>query len=127
MEKQLDLTLLVERVRALIPERDVMQMPMFGGICFMVSGNMLGCASKSGLMVRVGKDQQEEALKSPHATICSPAGRPMGGFISLAPEALETDRELKAWIDMARTYVCSLPPKKKTEKPVKTTPRRRTA
>lgn len=123
----MDLVLLVERIRALIPERDVMQMPMFGGICFLVSGNMLACASKAGLMVRVGKDQQDEALKNPYATICSPAGRPMGGFISLTPEAFETDRELKAWVDMARAYVCALPPKQKKEKPAKSGPVRKRA
>lgn len=103
-------TVLVERVRALIPETDVVQKRMFGGTCFMVRGNMLACASKRGLMARVGKDQEAAALARPHARPCQPAGRPMAGFIWVAPEGIETDADLQTWVTMARTYVCALPP-----------------
>lgn len=102
---------LVERIRPLIPEAGVVQKRMFGGICFMVNGNMLTCASKTGLMVRVGKAQEDAALAKPHTSQCRPAGRPMPGFIRIEPEGYEADADLKAWIDMARAYVCALSPK----------------
>ena len=104
-------TVLIERTRALIPETNVEQKKMFGSTCFMVNGNMLVCASKRGLMARVGKEQEAEALTRPHAAPCRPAGRPMPGFIRIEPEGIESDADLKAWVDMARSYVCSLPPK----------------
>ena len=108
---------LVERIRALIPDKDVVQKRMFGGTCFMINGNMLVCASKRNLMARVGKEQEAEALLKPFASQCRPTGRPMPGFIRIEPEGYESDDALKAWVDMARTYVCALPvkePKVKT-------------
>ncbi|WP_306142943.1 TfoX/Sxy family protein [Roseibium sp. MMSF_3412] len=104
-------TVLIERTRALIPEANVEQKKMFGSTCFMVNGNMLVCASRRGLMARVGKEQEAEALARPHAAPCTPAGRPMPGFIRVDPEGIESDEDLKIWVDMARTYVCALPPK----------------
>ncbi|MEP1932865.1 MAG: TfoX/Sxy family protein [Roseibium sp.] len=102
---------LIERIRALIPDKDVVQKRMFGGTCFMVNGNMLVCASKRNLMARVGKDQEPEALTKPFASQCRPTGRPMPGFIRIEPEGYESDEELGSWVEMARTYVCALPPK----------------
>ena len=104
-------TVLVERTRALIPDESVEQKKMFGGTCFMVNGNMLVCASKRGLMARVGKHQEAEALARPHASPCRPTGRPMPGFIRIEPEGVASDEDLKAWVDMARAYVCALPEK----------------
>lgn len=104
-------TVLIERTRALIPDANVEQKKMFGSTCFMVNGNMLVCASKRGLMARVGKEQEAAALARPHAAPCRPAGRPMPGFIKIEPEGIESDDDLKTWVDMARTYVCSLPAK----------------
>ncbi|MCX2721909.1 TfoX/Sxy family protein [Roseibium salinum] len=103
-------TVLIERTRALIPEEHVEQKRMFGGTCFMVNGNMLVCISKRGLMARVGKEQAAEALSRPHASPCEPSGRPMPGFIRVEPEGIETDEDLKSWVNLARNYVCALPP-----------------
>lgn len=113
-------TVLIERTRELIPDALVEQKRMFGSTCFMVSGNLLICASKRGLMVRVGKEQEAEALARPHASPAHPSGRPMPGFIRVALEGVETDEDLKAWIELARTYVCALPPKAAREKRPKT-------
>jgi len=104
-------TVLIERTRALIPDENVELKKMFGSTCFMINGNMLVCASKRGLMARVGKTQEAEALARPHAAPCRPAGRPMPGFIRIEPEGIESDDDLKVWVDMARTYVCALPAK----------------
>ena len=104
-------TVLIERTRALIPDENVELKKMFGSTCFMINGNMLVCASKRGLMARVGKAQEAEALARPHAAPCRPAGRPMPGFVRIEPEGIESDDDLKVWVDMARTYVCALPAK----------------
>lgn len=104
-------TVLIERTRALIPDERVEQKRMFGGTCFMVNGNMLVCVSKRGLMARVGKDQEARALARPHASQCRPTGRPMPGFIRIEPDGIETDDDLKEWVEMARAYVSTLPPK----------------
>lgn len=104
-------TVLIERTRALIPDSNVEQKKMFGSTCFLVNGNMLVCASKRGLMARVGKDQEAEALSKPHASPCRPTGRPMPGFIRVEPEGIESDEDLKEWVELARNYVCALPPK----------------
>lgn len=117
-------TVLIERTRALIPEKEVEQKRMFGSTCFMVNGNMLVCASKRGLMARVGADQEADALAKPFASPCEPAGRPMPGFIRVELQGIESDDALREWVDMARSYVCALPPKK--AKPKRTNPGRRT-
>jgi len=104
-------TVLIERTRALIPDDQVEQKRMFGGTCFMVNGNMLVCVSKRGLMARVGKDQEAKALSKPHALQCRPTGRPMPGFIRIEADGIETDDDLQSWVEMARAYVCALPPK----------------
>ncbi|GAB4534447.1 MAG: TfoX/Sxy family protein [Roseibium sp.] len=103
-------TVLIERIRVLIPEDDVEQKRMFGGTCFMVNGNMLVCTSRGGLMARVGKDREAEALARPHASECRPTGRPMPGFIRVEADGIETDEQLRGWVEMARSYVCALPP-----------------
>ncbi|MEM9632959.1 MAG: TfoX/Sxy family protein [Pseudomonadota bacterium] len=113
-------TVLIERTRSLIPDLNVEQKRMFGSTCFMVNGNMLVCASKRGLMARVGAEQESEALSRPHASPCEPAGRPMPGFIRIEPEGIETDEDLKSWVEMARNYVCALPPKQAKPKKVRT-------
>jgi len=104
-------TVLIERTRALIPDQAVEQKRMFGGTCFMVNSNMLVCVSKRGLMARVGAEQEEAALARPHASQCRPTGRPMPGFIRIEPDGIETNDDLKGWVEMARTYVCALPAK----------------
>lgn len=101
---------LVERTRAMIPDENVEQKRMFGGTCFMVNGNMLLCISRRGLMARVGKEQEAEALAKPYASQCRPTGRPMPGFIRIEPEGIDSDELLRNWVEMARTYVCALPP-----------------
>jgi TfoX/Sxy family transcriptional regulator of competence genes len=110
---------LIERTGDLIPEENVERKRMFGATCFMVNGNMLVCASKRGLMARVGKDQEAEALAKPFASPCRPTGRPMPGFIEISLDGVQSDEDLKGWVDMARTYVCALPAKASKAKKVK--------
>lgn len=97
------------RVRTELVGREVVEKKMFGGITLMLNGNMLCCASKKGLMVRVGKEAEAKALQLPHAYPCDGAGHKMPGFVMIAPEGLE--RGLTAGIKLALDFVSSLPPK----------------
>jgi len=106
-----DPLLLATRVDDALPAGLATQKRMFGGITFLVSGNMLCCASRTGLMVRVGAAAEDAALASPFARPCLGAGRRMAGFIMVEPEGIATAANLKAWLDMARSYVEALPPK----------------
>ena len=108
---------LAERVRDRIGAR-VPAKRMFGGLTFMLDGNMLCCVSAKGLMVRVGAAAEPEALKRPFVARCLGAGRPMAGFLLVEPRGVAADADLRAWLDLAQAYVGALPPKK--SKPRKT-------
>jgi TfoX/Sxy family transcriptional regulator of competence genes len=105
---------LIERVRNALPGIDLAEKRMFGGVCLMLNGNMLCHASKKGLMVRVGKEAEAQALQLPHASPCDGAGHRMPGFIMIAPEGLE--RGLAKGIRLALEFVSALPPKEKAPK-----------
>jgi hypothetical protein len=87
---------------------------MFGGTCFMLNGNMLICASKRGLLARVGRDAEAEALSRPGAQRMEMRGRLMPGYVLVDPEAL-TDPAVADWLRLARAFVGTLP--RKEEKP----------
>jgi hypothetical protein len=110
MEHQ-DVLTLVERIRAQLPAGHIAEKRMFGGITFLMNGNMLCCASKQGLMVRVGKDAEAAALSQPFARPCLGTGRAMAGFIMVEPAGVAESIALSRWLEMARAYVSLLPPK----------------
>jgi len=102
---------LIERVRNALPPLDLIEKRMFGGVTLMLNGNMLCCVSKKGLMVRVGKEAEAQALRLPHAHPCDGAGRAMPGFIMIDPEGIRGDDDLAAAVGMALRYVETLPSK----------------
>ena len=111
---------LVLRVRAaLADEAGISERRMFGGICFLVDGKMVLGTATSDLMVRVGKDAYAEALARPHVKPMDFTGRPLAGFVYVAPEGLRTATQLRRWIAQAVEFVRSLPPpaRKKKAKP----------
>ncbi len=120
---------LIERVRKSLAGENVREQKMFGGTCFMLSGNMLVGVSKRGLLVRVGKDAHHAALARPHTRPMEMTGRMMEGFIFVGPEGTKSDEDLKTWIELGRAYVDTLPPKhEKAKKPVaKKTPAKKPA
>jgi TfoX/Sxy family transcriptional regulator of competence genes len=105
---------LAERIRAMIgghPHGG--EIRMFGGICFTLNGNMMIGTMKGGeLLVRVGDDQDAEALARPGARRMDFTGREMKGYIMVAADALD-DAALRDWISMASAFVGAMPPKKK--------------
>jgi TfoX/Sxy family transcriptional regulator of competence genes len=103
---------LAQRVReALASRRDVTEKKMFGGLAFLVRGNMCCGVVGERLMVRVGPAAYEAALSQPHAGEMNFTGRPMKGFVYVEPEGVESDRALRKWVARATGFVLELPPK----------------
>ena len=108
---------LVERMRAALAGAGaVREVKMFGGMCFMLNGNMVAGASKQGLLVRVGKDRHGEALARPGAKPMEMKGRPMEGYVFVDPAPRDA-RALRGWLDLAVAFVNTLPPKLAKSKP----------
>jgi TfoX/Sxy family transcriptional regulator of competence genes len=106
---------LVSRMRALLAAAgNITEIKMFGGIAFMLNGNMLASSSKRGLMLRVGKDQAPLALTHPGTHQIEMRGRPMEGYIRVDPAGLD-DNGLREWLELATAFVKTLPAK--TSKP----------
>ena len=107
---------LAERFRtALGDTAGVSEKRMMGGICFLLNGNMIGGAdrSKGGtgrFLLRVGKDNEAEALERKGAYAMEQGGRRMGGFVFVNEDDCD-DVSLKEFVDLASGYAASLPPK----------------
>ena len=84
---------------------------MFGGIAFMVHGNMAVGVTGNELMVRVGKDAHDEAVSRAGARIFDLSARPMRGWVVVSPEGFGTDAEFDEWISRGVSFAESLPPK----------------
>ena len=101
-----------QQVRHLLASRDeVVERRMFGGLAFMVSGNMLCAVSADHLMVRVGPAQYEAALRRPHAGEMRFTGRPMRGYVTVDPPGYSSEKAVAAWVATALSFVATLPPK----------------
>jgi TfoX/Sxy family transcriptional regulator of competence genes len=102
---------LAARVRALLASRsDVGERKMFGGLTFLVAGNMCCGVQGDELIVRLDPEREDEALGRPHARPMDFTGRPMRGFVTVRPEGLDDER-LKQWVEDAVARAASLPPK----------------
>ena len=85
---------------------------MFGGIGFMIGGNMAcGVTSTSELMVRVAPEDHEDALAEEHVREFEMSGKKMSGWLIVAPEGVETDADLVGWVDAGADHAASMPPK----------------
>ena len=84
---------------------------MFGGIAFMLNGNMCCGVINDDLMVRVGPDGFEDALARPHARPMDFTGRPMKGFVFVGPEGTRTESTVEQWILRGVAFAGSLPAK----------------
>jgi hypothetical protein len=104
---------LAERVReALGSERDLGEIKMMGGLCFMVEGHMAVGILGDRLMVRVGPERYRRALKRRHARVWDFTGRPLTGFVQVEPAGIATRRSLASWVAPARAFVRTLPAKR---------------
>jgi TfoX/Sxy family transcriptional regulator of competence genes len=91
----------------------VTERKMFGGICFMVNGNMCAGVSKDQLMARVGIPNYQDALKRPGAYEMMMSGRPMNGIVFLNSEDVASDEVLTSWLQPCLEFASSLKPKAK--------------
>ncbi|HEY4426885.1 MAG TPA: TfoX/Sxy family protein [Solirubrobacteraceae bacterium] len=105
---------LANRIRELVlSEPGVTEQRMFGGLAFLVDGNMSVSASgQGGLLLRVDPAQTDELLGKPQAEPFEMRGRVMQGWLRVAPEGLRTKRDLKRWVDRGVAYARSLPAKR---------------
>jgi TfoX/Sxy family transcriptional regulator of competence genes len=105
---------LAERVRDLVAPRDgVTEKKMFGGIGWMLNGNMaVGVMSKGGLLVRIDPDETEMLIAQPHVTTFGRDGaKPMKGFVIVDAVTIEDDATLADWVDRGAARASALPPK----------------
>ena len=96
--------------KALEGQESLIERRMFGGIAFMLQGNMCCGVTNDDLMVRVGADGLEDALTQPYARPMDFTGRPMKGFVFVDVAALG-NRDLKRWVQRGVTFAGSLPAK----------------
>src|SRR5262245_54626966 len=105
---------LAERIRnALARKRGVEEKKMFGGIYFLLYGNLLVGVWKDSLIVRLGPDEGEAALREPHVKEFDITGRAMKGWVLVGPEGVQNDEQLTDWIGRATRFVRTLPAKAK--------------
>lgn len=108
---------LAERIRALLGEQVVTEMKMFGGLAFLVGGNMAVAASgQGGLMVRVDPDDSDRLVATTSARPMEMQGRSMPGWLRVEADAVRADRDLAEWVDRGVRFAGSLPPKKQTRR-----------
>jgi TfoX/Sxy family transcriptional regulator of competence genes len=84
---------------------------MFGGLCFMVRGNMLVGTFRDGMMARVSKNDHDKAVKVPGASAMEMKGKVMEGFILISADSVKSDAAMKKWVDWALAYNATLPAK----------------
>jgi TfoX/Sxy family transcriptional regulator of competence genes len=81
---------------------------MFGGICHLLNGNMFCGVYKDFLILRLGEEKTEPALKFPYVRSFDITGRPMKGWVMVQEEGFRGEKELKDWLDKAKAFVKTL-------------------
>ena len=103
---------LAERVREILKRRrGVSEKKMFGGLAFLVNGHMACGVQGDDLMVRVGPDAYDSALKKAGARPMDFTGRPLKGMVYVSPRGHRRKPSLAAWVEQSLSYARSLPPK----------------
>jgi TfoX/Sxy family transcriptional regulator of competence genes len=106
---------LADRIRELIAvEAGLTEMRMFGGLAFLIDGNMsVGVSGQGGLMVRIDPAETDALVAKPHARPFEMRGRAMQGWLRVDSEGVRTKRQLEPWVRRGVAYARSLPPKQK--------------
>ncbi len=103
---------LVVRIRPLMKRRKgYSEKQMFGGVAFMINGNMCVGPWKGSLIVRLEKEKHEETQSEPHTNPMDITGKVMKGWARVEPAGIESDQDLKAWVERAVKFARSLPEK----------------
>jgi hypothetical protein len=105
---------LEERMREILKgAKGVASKKMFGGVAFMLDGKMFVGIVKNDLMVRVGPADHNKAVSLKHARVMDFTGKPMIGYVFVAPEGVKGKAALAKWIQWGKGHVATLPAKKK--------------
>ncbi len=103
---------LAERVnQLLLTHAGVTARKMFGGLAFMLNGNMSVGIVQDHLMVRVGPEGYEDALEQPHCRPMDITGRPMRGWVMVDAKGVAADTDLNTWVHLGVRFASSLPVK----------------
>ena len=103
---------LSERIRQILSKRArISQRKMFGGVCFMINGNMCVGTWKESLIVRLDRKNHDKTLAEPHTRPADMNGRTMKGWALVDPAGIESENDLTAWVNRAAKFAESLPPK----------------
>ncbi|HEX2084053.1 MAG TPA: TfoX/Sxy family protein [Solirubrobacteraceae bacterium] len=103
---------LADRVRDVIGVRSALtEKKMFGGVAWMIGGNMACGVIGDELIVRLDREEADAALGEPHVRAFDFTGRPMRGFVVVGPEAIAEPGDLTRWVDCGADYAASLPAK----------------
>lgn len=102
---------LAERIRAQLVGTPFVEKKMFGGVGYLLYGNMACGVHREDLIVRVEPDEHEALLKKPHAKPFDLTGRLMKGWILVEADGLKTEKQLRAWVQEGVAFALTLPPK----------------
>lgn len=105
---------LADRIRELLAgEPGLTEQKMFGGLAFLIGGNMAVAASgQGGVLVRVDPEESDGLIASTNARLMEMGGRTMSGWLRVAPEDVRTERQLARWVRLGATHARSLPAKR---------------
>lgn len=103
---------LAQRIREMVyGQKDASERKMFGGICFMIGGNMVCGVVGDELMSRINPESHAAALEKPHVKPMEFTGRSMKGYLFIEPEGIRTKKELAYWVNQGIRIAQSIPPK----------------
>jgi len=102
---------LADRVRSQLDGIPVAEKKMFGGIGFLLNGNLACGVNKDNLIVRIDPEKQELLLKKPHAKPFDLTGKPMKGWLLVEASGVKTEKQLSAWVKEGVEFAATLPPK----------------
>jgi TfoX/Sxy family transcriptional regulator of competence genes len=104
---------LAERIRGLIGDEPALtEKKMFGGLAFLIGGNMaVGASGQGGILVRVDPEESDTLVEATSAYPMEMRGRPMGGWLRVDSDELGAEDELAKWVEIGTTYARSLPAK----------------
>ena len=109
---------LADRVRAILQDRPgITERRMMGGLAFLCRGRMCGGVLGRDLVVRVGRDGMEAALRRPHVRPMDFTGRPLAGFAYVAPEGVRRTASLRAWLDRGLAVAATAPARPRRKRP----------
>ena len=102
---------LAERIRSQLEGMPYIEKKMFGGVAYLLSGNMACGVVKDDLIVRIDPQEQPALLKKPHVKLFDMTGRPMKGWLVVEPDGIKTAKQLGTWVKLGVEFALTLPPK----------------